>query len=221
MTTSYHPQANGLVERLHRHLKAALRCHGEAWYDALSTVLLGLRTAWKEDIQTTPAELTYGECIRVPGEFLASSNDRITAPSLVKRLRAHFRNVAPVPISRHGTRATFVFKDLSTCTRVFVRTDSLHMAYGSPYTGPYRVVSRNDKYFVIWFRSGGLGNYKNTPISIDRLKSAYILPEDLQQLPEQQPPTEQRQDELRDEPTPSTSARTTAPPTSTSKRPKR
>jgi len=27
-TTAYHPQANDLVERFHRQLKAAMRCHG-------------------------------------------------------------------------------------------------------------------------------------------------------------------------------------------------
>ncbi|XP_017463028.1 PREDICTED: uncharacterized protein YagA-like, partial [Rhagoletis zephyria] len=58
-TTPYHPQANGLVERLHRQLKSALLCHDESWYDALPAVLLGLRAAWKDDIETTPAELVY------------------------------------------------------------------------------------------------------------------------------------------------------------------
>ena len=48
----YHPAANGLVERWHRSLKAALMCHGStAWVELLPTVLLGLRTCYKEDIK--------------------------------------------------------------------------------------------------------------------------------------------------------------------------
>ncbi|XP_015114938.1 uncharacterized protein LOC107039693 [Diachasma alloeum] len=173
MTTPFHPQSNGLVERLHRQLKAVLRCHGEAWYDALRLVLLGLRSAWKEDLQMTLAELTYGEPIRLPGKFLVPLNQQTAAPDLLKNLREHFRKIAPTPAAHHGTRSTFIFKDLSTCTHVFVRDDHVRMAYRSPYIGPCHVISRHDKYLVIWYKSGGLASYKNTPISIDRLKPAY------------------------------------------------
>ena len=50
MTTSYHPQANGMVERVHRQLKDALRAReaGADWPDHLPWVLLGLRAAPKE-----------------------------------------------------------------------------------------------------------------------------------------------------------------------------
>eukprot|EP00731_Ephydatia_muelleri_P034119 Em0047g38a len=50
-TTAYHPQANGLVERFHRHLKTSLhaRLTGPQWAQELPWVLLGIRTAPKED----------------------------------------------------------------------------------------------------------------------------------------------------------------------------
>lgn len=61
-TTAYHPQANGMVERLHRQLKGALksRATGPNWMDDLPIVLLGVRTAWREDPGCSPAELVYG-----------------------------------------------------------------------------------------------------------------------------------------------------------------
>ena len=71
-TTAYHPQANGLCERFHRSIKAALRAslHDDSWVDRMPWVMLGLRTAPKEDLQTSPAELVYGQPLRVPGDFL-------------------------------------------------------------------------------------------------------------------------------------------------------
>lgn len=73
-TTAYHPQANGMVERLHRQLKTAIRCHQSGqWTKVLPTVLLGIRSAWKDDLQATAAELLYGQTLRLPGEFLTPS----------------------------------------------------------------------------------------------------------------------------------------------------
>ena len=71
-TTAYHPQANGLVERFHRHLKSALRARltGPRWIYELPWVLLGIRTSPKEDIGCSSAELVYGAPLTVPGQFL-------------------------------------------------------------------------------------------------------------------------------------------------------
>lgn len=92
-TTAYHPAANGMVERIHRQLKAALKCHdGTRWTDFLPTVLMGLRAAWREDLKTTCAELVYGETIRLPGEFLAPNhyNTELTS-DFIKDLRSHIQ----------------------------------------------------------------------------------------------------------------------------------
>ena len=74
-TTSYR-QANGLVERFHRHLKSALRVRltGPNWIDELPWVLLGIRTVPKEDLRTSSAELVYGAPLTVPGDFVGLNN---------------------------------------------------------------------------------------------------------------------------------------------------
>jgi len=70
-TAAYHPEANGMVERFHRQLEAAIKAHQtEAWTKVLPVILLGIRATWKEDIKSTPAEMVYGEPIRLPGQFL-------------------------------------------------------------------------------------------------------------------------------------------------------
>jgi transposase InsO family protein len=61
-TTAYHPAAYGLVERFHQTLKAAIMCHADQQStEALPLVLLGIRTSFKEDMQSSVAELVYGE----------------------------------------------------------------------------------------------------------------------------------------------------------------
>ncbi|GFT59711.1 hypothetical protein TNCV_4693101 [Trichonephila clavipes] len=73
-TTGYHPQANGMIEELHRPLKSAIKCHAtERWTEVLPIILLGLRASLKEDILCTPAELVFGTTIRLPGEMFDSS----------------------------------------------------------------------------------------------------------------------------------------------------
>ncbi|GFS61056.1 uncharacterized protein TNIN_325291 [Trichonephila inaurata madagascariensis] len=57
-TTSYHPCSNGMIERVHRQLKASLMCHiDSSWFEALPVVLLGIRSVFKEDLQSSSAEL--------------------------------------------------------------------------------------------------------------------------------------------------------------------
>lgn len=69
-TIAYHPQGNGMVKRWHRSLKGAFTCHGvQDWVGILPTVLLGLRTCYKEDIKSTAAEMVYETTLRIPGEF--------------------------------------------------------------------------------------------------------------------------------------------------------
>jgi len=69
----HHPAANGLVERLHLTMKAAIMCHAnDQWTDSLPLVLLGIRTAYKGNLQASTEELVYGEPLRSPGELLVS-----------------------------------------------------------------------------------------------------------------------------------------------------
>lgn len=174
-TTAYHPAANGMIERLHRQLKAAIMCHQtNSWTQVLPTVLLGIRAAWKEDIQGTAADMLYGQPLRLPGEFLGlncADTSEDNSAEFVKELRQHLRSLRPTGGTRHGTKKTFVFKDLATTDQVFVRRDSAKQPLQQPYDGPYQVIRRSDKTFTVQI------NGRSSTISIDRLKPAYTVTE--------------------------------------------
>jgi len=49
-----------MIERLHRQLKAAIMCQQQhRWTQSLPTVLLGIRSAWKEDLQAKAADMVF------------------------------------------------------------------------------------------------------------------------------------------------------------------
>lgn len=173
-TTAYHPQANGMVERLHRTLKAAIMSHSTPhWSDVLPTILLGMRASWKEDLQCSAAELVYGETLRMPGEFFHSiSNTRVPPADFIHDLRQHISRLRPTPASRHGTKATFVHKDLKVSEFVFLRKDALRGALEAPYTGPHKVTARTEKTFTLLLNRGPV------TVSVDRVKPAYIMADD-------------------------------------------
>jgi hypothetical protein len=144
-----------MVERFHRQLKAAIKCHqNDRWTSILPTVLLGIRAAWKEDIQATAAEMVYGQHLRLPGEFLHSrrTNDELsTEANFVKDLRHHMESLRPAAVKRHGDKTPFVFKDLATATHV-VRADGVKTQLQNPYDGPFTVIKRDDKTFTVLVR---------------------------------------------------------------------
>ncbi|XP_037572239.1 uncharacterized protein LOC119454358 [Dermacentor silvarum] len=165
-----------MIERFHRQLKAAITCHpNSTWLEALPAVALGLRATFKPDIQATPAELVYGEPLRLPGELLSASAPDITTSDptdFVARLRRTIASLRPSPATRHTKPTPFVFKDLATCSHAFLRDDTVRAPFQPPYSGPYKVIRRDDKSFTLQI-SG-----RDVRVSNDRLKPSYILSEE-------------------------------------------
>lgn len=169
-TTAYHPAANGIIERFHRQLKAAIMCHDNPeWTETLPLVLLGIRNAWREDIQTSPAEMVYGEPLTLPGQFLSPTDDHAVEDhtQMVTRLRGHMAKLCPKPTTWHKNVPFYIPRRLEDCTNVFLRQDHVRKPLQPPYAGPFKVSKRSAKYYTICI-AGKLVN-----VTIDRLKPAY------------------------------------------------
>ncbi|KAL4122540.1 hypothetical protein QTP88_014849 [Uroleucon formosanum] len=172
-TSPYHPQANGLVERLHRPLKAALTAHrNPLWTRSLPTVLLALRSIIKPDLGCSPAEMVYGTTLRLPGEFFHSVQPEPRAPDLIRALKESMLMIRPTPGTDHSRHAIFVPEQLSTAKHVFLRIDSTRKPLQPRYDGPFAVLERKDKIFKLQLHN------RTSWISIDRLKPALLLCED-------------------------------------------
>uniref|UniRef100_A0A6V7M070 Integrase catalytic domain-containing protein n=1 Tax=Bracon brevicornis TaxID=1563983 RepID=A0A6V7M070_9HYME len=186
-TTSYRPQSNGIIERWHRTLKAALMCNAPTpWPELPPTVLLGLRCAFKEDLRASPAQLLFGTDLRLPGEFFSSEEMPAEPNFFLQKFREHMRKLRPTPTAHHNKARSFVLKDLYKCSHVFLRQDAVKKPLEPPYSGPHEIVTRVDDRVSI-IKVNGV----DKAISIDRLKPAYIAKSDTPTTQEQQPPAAQ------------------------------
>ena len=174
-TTSYHPQCNGIVERFHRDMKNALRfvASDSNWINALPWILLGIQTAPRNDIGSSPAEILLGTKLRIPGMCFT---DQAEIPDPVLQLSAAKCNVekfTPKTLDRSKFKfKPFIPSQLTSADNVFLRIDSLNKGpLGPRYSGPYKVLKRNldNGTFIIETSHGP------DTVSISRLKAANCL----------------------------------------------
>ena len=177
-TTSYHPQANGLVERFHRRLKDALKARltGADWFDQLPWVLLGLRTTVKDDLRCSPAELVFGAPISVPGDCLPSSQP-LPVSGQLQLLRDVVGRFRPQQTSHHVAPRP-AGPQLPPGTQfVFIRRDGHKLPLTPAYDGPFKVLVQSDKTVTI---ERGL---ERDVVSVDRCKAAQLDEDVPMQLP--------------------------------------
>ena len=171
-TTSYHPQSNGMVERFHRQLKAAIMAHESPnpWTFTLPAVLLGVRSAVKERLGRSAAEMIYGTTLRLPGEFtkqytVDANTDLENYSDKLRVAMSRLRLCPPRDTQQHNI---FQYKEIATCTHVFLRRIAIAPPLTAPYDGPYKVVARSGRVMKILMKG------KVETVSLDRVKPAHL-----------------------------------------------
>ena len=151
-TTSYHPQSNGMVERFHRQLKAAIMAHESPnpWTITLPAVLL--------------------EVSKLPGEFtkqytVDANTDLENYSDKLRVAMSRLRLCPPRDTQQHNI---FQFKEIATCTHVFLRRIAIAPPLTAPYDGPYKVVARSGRVRKILVKG------KVETVSLDRVKPAHL-----------------------------------------------
>ena len=171
-TTSYNPQSNGIVERSQRQLKAAIMAHESSnpWTITLPAVLLGARSAVKELLGRSAAEIVYGTTLRLPGEFSHKYNvDAHTdLDNYSDKLRVAMSRLRLCPPHDSTQKNIFQYKEIDTCSHVFLRRIAIAQPLTAPYDGPYKVIVRSGRVMKILVKG------KVEMVSLDRVKPAHL-----------------------------------------------
>lgn len=167
LTTPYHPACNGLVERLHRHMKEALKCRlsdATNWVNELPIVMLGIRSAIKEDLGASSMQLTLGHDVRLPAATFGSDRNLPYVHDLTKEYCSTLAHSRPSPTT---TPLAAPYQPTAT-PFVYLRAPPIKKGLATPYTGPFRVVRRGRRTITI-LRSG-----KEVTVSEENVKPAWL-----------------------------------------------
>jgi transposase InsO family protein len=175
-TTSYNPQANGLIENLHRPLKAALKAdRSKSWLDRLPVVMMAFRNQIKEDLRASPSQLVLGTNVHLPADFFENTVPQPYPSDLheiVRRFDQELKLLKTSNTNTHSTRyQSFKLPGLSSCEWVWVKNNP-GLTFDDKYLGPFQVTNRSATHFTI------IKDGKEETVNRARLKPAYIENED-------------------------------------------
>lgn len=188
-TPTYSPQSNGLVERQHSTLKTSLKAalvemgekYQDRWYDFLPWILLMKRCSYQKELNASPAMLTYGTNLSIPGDLLRDPGEPFNEDELKNLVdfMAKTNNMEAKQTTK--PKQVEVEEPPETVTHVYTRQ---HNTTGlqAPYCGPFPIVSRPSRSQVkikVGLTKGGLPRYELR--SWRDLKVAPVDPDDVQE----------------------------------------
>ena len=142
LTTAFHPQTNGLVERAHRTLKAALVAKGGDWLSALPWDLLGMRSTPRSDDDISPAEAVYRWPLVLRSSLLDVEDlSQQEVSTAVQQIKQGFPvRTAPDP-GQH--------KSIPIMKFAYLRQDGVRHALSPCYQGPFHVLHQRRQTMVL------------------------------------------------------------------------
>ena len=114
--------------------------------------------------------MIYGTTLRLPGEFtkqytVDANTDLENYSDKLRVAMLRLRLCPPRDTQQHNI---FQFKEIATCTHVFLRRIAIAPPLTAPYDGPYKVVARSGRVMKILVKG------KVETVSLDRVKPAHL-----------------------------------------------
>ena len=140
------------------------------WTITLPAALLGTRSAVKELSGRSATEIVYGTTLRLPGEFSHKYNvDAHTdLDNYSDKLRVAMSRLRLCPPLDSIQNNNFQYKEIDTCSYVFLRRIAIAPPLTAPYDGPYKVIVRSGRVMKILVKA------KVETVSLDRVKPAHL-----------------------------------------------
>ncbi|XP_042559700.1 uncharacterized protein LOC116219171 [Clupea harengus] len=157
ISSAYHPQSQGALERFHQTLKSLLRSFcvelSSDWEEGLPWLLLAIREVAQESIGFSPNELVFGHAVRGPTTVLADEWSTKQPPANVLDYVSGFRYrlyqaraAARKALARSQCKMQRLF-DRKTTERYFEKGDQvlalqpiIHSPFQARFAGPYTIV---------------------------------------------------------------------------------
>ena len=121
------------------------------WTTTLPAILLGVRSAVKGVLGRSAAEITYGTTLRLPGEYTQKYpvDARTDLDNYSDKLRVAMSRPRLCPTRDTPQKNIFQYKELETCSHVFLRRIAISPPLTAPYDGPYKFIVRSGRVMKI------------------------------------------------------------------------
>ena len=113
--------------------------HGTSWMDVLPWTMLGRHTAYQPDLEASPAELAFGDTIKVPGDLIGPDPVEDVV-ALLDRLRTNAAQPPP-QTSHHRDVPVYMPEGAHDAKSVYLKLGK-PAKLGPCYDGPYKIEER-------------------------------------------------------------------------------
>lgn len=160
LSTAYHPESQGALERFHQTLKSLIRCYclenPADWDECLDLLLFAIRDSKHESLGYSPYELLFGREVRGPLKVLKDTwvHDNDVIPSkiqYVNELRDKIKKInsfAQTHLSKYQNRMKSTYdlkskhRNFKVGDKVLVYLPNQKNSLKNKFAGPYEVLQK-------------------------------------------------------------------------------